>query len=239
MAGLIPLGTIADHLKDPLPTTGPHLDPRVIPRFGPRAGKRVNPEEAKSLLQNVLVGPNQTPLVQQTKSGWQWNFPITSKYGPRTAPTKDASSFHEGIDIGISAGTPLAYKGYGSFQPEKGYGVLKTTDAQGNPYDIQFLHTTPAKTAEVKAGPMLGSSTQETDPSRTADILKAFIYGTQAAKEEKPQKTFRDAIMEELLSSAVSQALNPTSFLSEYPTTNPLLAGQRAATSDFFGGIFG
>jgi hypothetical protein len=74
MAGLIPIGTIADHLKDPLPTTGPHLDPRVIPCFGPQSGKRVNPEEAKSLLQNVLVGPNQTPLVQQTKSGMAVEF---------------------------------------------------------------------------------------------------------------------------------------------------------------------
>jgi hypothetical protein len=115
-------------------------------------------------------------------------------------------------DIAISAGTPLAYKGYGSFQPEKGYGVLKTTDAQGNPYDIQFLHITRTKTAEVKAKPTPGPLTQETDSNRTADILKAFIYGTQTAKEEKPQKTFRDAIMEELLSSAVSQGVKSNVF---------------------------
>lgn len=150
MAGLIPLGSIVDPSRDVFPTTAAHLDTRVIPRFGPQAGKRINPKNAKTLLQNVLVGPNSTPLVQQVGSEWRWNFPVTSEFGPRSAPTAGASTFHQGMDIGgIPAGTQLKFRGYGNYRPERGFGVLSTTDPQGNPYDIEFLHTTPAGAAQV------------------------------------------------------------------------------------------
>lgn len=243
MAGLIPIGSIVDPKLDVFPSTGAHLDPRIIPRFGPRSGKRINPEEARTLLQNVLVGPNQTPLVQQTKEGWKWNFPITSKYGPRNAPTAGASTYHEGIDLAIPAGTQLSYKGYGTFQPEKGYGVLKTTDPQGNPYDIQFLHTTPAKAAsvgssELPSAPKLPGEETTKDSGRTEDILKAFLYGTQAGTGEK-QKTLQQELKEQLVGSLLSQALNPTSFLSSYQNSNPFLMGQSAATSDYLDGLLG
>jgi hypothetical protein len=239
MAGLIPIGSIADPSKDPLPSTGAHLDPRVIPKFGPRAGKKINPEEARSLLQNVLVGPNQTPLVQQTKDGWKWNFPVTSKYGPRVAPTAGASTFHEGIDLAIPTGTQLTYKGYGSFKPERGYGVLSTTDAQGNPYDIQLLHTAPAKPASVGAVPNLTAvNTSDADKSRTEDILKAFLYGAQS-KETKKERTLQDELKEQLLGSVISQALNPTSFLSSYNATDPYMSGFNTGSKDFFAGLLG
>jgi len=243
MAGLIPIGSIVDPKLDVFPSTGAHLDSRIIPRFGPRSGKRINPEEARTLLQNVLVGPNQTPLVQQTKEGWKWNFPITSKYGPRDAPTAGASTYHEGIDLAIPAGTQLSYKGYGTFQPERGYGVLKTTDPQGNPYDIQFLHTTPAKAAsvgssELPSAPKLPVEETTKDSGRTEDILKAFLYGTQAGAGEK-QKTLQQELKEQLLGNVLSQALNPTSFLSSYNTLDPYMAGFNTGSKDFFGGIFG
>lgn len=179
MAGLIPLGSIVDPSRDIFPSSGPHLDPRVIPRFGARAGKRINPEEAKSLLQNVLVGPNRTPLVQQSGQEWKWNFPITSRYGPRNTGIPGASTFHQGIDIGIPSGTALTYKGHGTFKPDNGFGVLSTTDAQGNPYDIQFLHTVPGKEAsvgsnKVPAAPELPGPEQTTGLNEK-EFLDAYI----------------------------------------------------------------
>jgi murein DD-endopeptidase MepM/ murein hydrolase activator NlpD len=53
------------------------------------------------------------PWYNNQESDWKWNFPVTSEFGKRTAPTAGASTYHEGIDIGVGAGTPLTYKGYG------------------------------------------------------------------------------------------------------------------------------
>lgn len=184
MAGLIPLGVIGDPSKDPLPSTGPHLDPRIIPRFGARKGQRINPEEARSLLQNVLVGPNRIPIVQQAGQEWKWNFPITSRYGPRSAPTPGASTFHQGIDLAIPTGTQLTYRGYGTYRPDNGFGVLSTTDAQGNPYDIEFLHTVPGQAASIGSAvapeaPQLpapeNSSTQQTSGYAEEKFLREYM----------------------------------------------------------------
>jgi len=151
MAGLIPAGYIARPGEDIFPTTGAHLDVRVIPQFGKDKGKKINPRNIRSLLQNILIGENKTPLVQQQGENWNWNFPVTSEYGQRTAPVAGASTFHQGLDIGIGGGTPITYRGYGSYEPGEGLGTITTTDAQGNPYQIQLLHTRGGKQAAVAA----------------------------------------------------------------------------------------
>jgi hypothetical protein len=138
MAGLIPLGAVVDPSKDVFATTGAHLDVRVIPQFGAQKGKKIDPKTAKSLLQNVLIGADKRPLVQQVGKDWKFNFPVTSEFGKRTVPTAGASTYHEGIDIGLDAGTPLTYKGYGSYRPDNGFGSLNVSDPQGNPYELRF-----------------------------------------------------------------------------------------------------
>jgi len=235
MAGLIPAGFIVDPSKDIFPTTGAHLDPRVIPQFGPNKGKPINPRSAKFLLQNLMLGD--TPVVEQKGGNWQFNFPVTSEFGQRKAPTPGASTFHQGIDIAAPAGTAIKYKGFGSYKPGQGLGTISTTDSQGNPYDIQLLHTTPGKTAEVAAN-TTALPTGDTS-SRTEDILKAFLYGAQIRKDEKPEKTLQQELKEQLVGSLLSQALNPTSFLSSYQNSNPFLIGQSAATSDYLDGLLG
>jgi len=235
MAGLIPAGFIVDPSKDIFPTTGAHLDPRVIPQFGLNKGKPINPRSAKFLLQNLMLGD--TPVVEQKGGNWQFNFPVTSEFGQRKAPTSGASTFHQGIDIAAPAGTAIKYKGFGSYKPGQGLGTISTTDSQGNPYDIQLLHTTPGKTAEVAAN-TTALPTGDTS-SRTEDILKAFLYGAQIRKDEKPEKTLQQELKEQLVGSLLSQALNPTSFLSSYQNSNPFLIGQSAATSDYLDGLLG
>jgi hypothetical protein len=238
MSGLVYLGRIAGPGEDVFPTTGPHLDVRVTPQFGSQKGKRVNPETARTLLQNVLVGDKQTPLVQQQGDQWKWNFPITSRFGPRSAPTAGASTYHQGIDLGIGPEN-IAYKGTGSFKPGKGYGTLTTTDPQGNPYEIQFLHTKPAVENALASAVAPAQSTPESTSSRTEDILKAFLYGAQMQGEKKPEKSMKQQLKEQVVGGLISQAMNPMGFLSSFASSDPLLGGQAAATNDYLMGLFG
>jgi hypothetical protein len=242
MAGLIPAGAVVDYRKDIYPTTGDHIDPRIIPQFGPNKGKPINPRTAKFLLQNLMLGGK--PVVEQRYGTWQWNFPITSEFGGRTPPAPGASPYHSGIDIGVKAGTPIAYKGYGTYRPDRGFGTISTTDAQGNPYDIRLLHTTPGKASEVVGGtpppapvlpPPPGQEEQKQD-ARTSDILEAFLYGTQYKDKDKEDKP---TLANQLLVGALSQALSPQrSFISQYINQEPYLQGQAASTYDYLQGLF-
>lgn len=248
MAGFIPAGVVATTKEDPFPTTGEHLDVRMRPLFGKQKGQYINPETNRSVLQNLLIGPNKIPLVQQVGGQWKWNFPITSRFGPRTAPTAGASTFHQGIDVGLSAGTPLTYKGYGTYRPDSGFGSLMTTDAQGNPYEIKLLHTKPGKQASVgsnviPSAPELPTdaalstvaSQPESQDKRTQDIIEAFMYGTQYGKQELPKPSLK----ENLIAGIFQQLLTPKpSFISQYINQEPYLQGQAASTYDYLNGLF-
>ena len=238
MADLIPLGRIARASEDIFPTTAAHLDVRVIPQFGPQKGKYIDPQTARSLLQNVVVGENKTPLVQKQGDQWKWNYPITSGFGPRKAPVEGASTYHRGIDIGgMNQNNPesIAYQGTGTYTPGKGYGMLSTTDAQGNPYDIKFLHTKPGQQVSVASGqpaPQVQTKAppkQERD-TRTEDILKAFMYGAGLRQPETQVRTFEDQLKGQILGSVISQALTPPDFLSSYMFKSPLMQ----STNTFF-----
>jgi muramidase (phage lysozyme) len=128
------VGKVIDPKYDVFPTTGAHLDVRVL-----KEGEYVNPEFARSMLQNLYVGGK--PLYSQQKGSWRVAHPITDRYGPRVAPAPGASTYHKGIDIGVGAGTPLEWRGGGRYRYDKGYGVIETTDPSGRPYTIKLLHT--------------------------------------------------------------------------------------------------
>jgi len=244
MAGLIPVGAIVDPKADVFATSGPHLDVRVIPRFGPQQGKRINPETARTLLQNVLIGPNKTPLVQKIGNDWRWNYDISSKFGPRKTNIPGASTYHQGIDIAdpdIKIGTPVIYQGYGTYQPDRGFGTVKTTDPQGQPYDIQFLHIKPGGATSVGSNvapsapqlPLPEGVQQPTD-TRTRDILEAFMYGQQAADSQ----TKKPSLKENLVAGLLQQALAPRqSFISRFIEEEPYIQGQAASTYDYLQGL--
>jgi hypothetical protein len=106
-------------------STGPHLDIRYA------SGQPISPKE---LDQYLLIG-NKRPS----------ELPLTSPYGPRTAPTAGASSFHRGIDIGVGAGTPIYATGgaklirsYGD-TGAGGYTVGVQIPGRG---EVQLLHLT-------------------------------------------------------------------------------------------------
>lgn len=206
MAGLIPVGSVIDPSRDVFPTTGAHLDVRVIPQFGAQKGRKINPETARSLLQNILIGKDRVPLVQRQGEDWRWNFPITSRFGPRSAPTRGASTFHRGIDVSLGVGTPLTYKGYGTYRPDHGFGSLMTSDSQGNPYEIRFLHTEPGKQASVGSsrvpeapvlpGATAQSSNQNVNEKRNDKLMEELLGEQQSLRDVLMSSTIRKAMQQ-------------------------------------------
>ena len=179
MSGFIDAGYVASLSEDVLPSTGAHLDVRVR-----KDGKYINPETIRSLLTRLKVGKERKPLWQQQGTTWKAAAPITSGFGPRTAPTAGASTYHPAHDYGVAAGTPLAWEGPGTFTPGKGYGTIKTTDPQGNPYEIKLLHTKGGKPSEVASAAQVTAPTsaaQVTAPTAaaTGNIYNFYLQGNK------------------------------------------------------------
>lgn len=244
MAQFVPIGGVIDPKKDRFASTGPHLDFRVIPQFGENKGEKINPRFARSILQNVVVGEGQTPLVQKNEKGqWSWNYPITSEYGTRVAPTKGASTFHSGIDVGgIPIGTQIAYKGAGSFMPGDGMGTVSVTDEQGRPYDIQVLHLDPSKKTESIMNPNAPLSQPYSEIERERDIYQAYAQGLLDSRQgrTKKKKSTKESLKDNLKMQLVSQALNPLgaeSFLGSYINSSPSLSQQTNDMYQYFQGL--
>lgn len=185
MTALIDVGYITPAGQDIFPTTAPHLDTRVL-----KNGEYINPKSARSLLTRLKIGKERTPLWQQKGQEWIPNFPITSEFGPRAAPVAGASTMHLGQDYGISGGTPLAWEGPGTFIPGKGYGTIKTTDAQGNPYEIRLLHTKGGKVANLSS-PVQTQRPSEVQPNSGVDseLNQALAQNTLLMSEFLRQQT--------------------------------------------------
>ena len=214
MAGLIDAGYVARPEEDVFATTGAHLDVRVL-----KDGKYINPETIRSLLTRLKVGKERKPLWQQQGSTWKPAAPITSGFGPRVAPTAGASTYHPAHDYGLGAGTQLAWEGPGEFTPNKGYGSIKTTDAQGTPYEIKLLHTKGGKPATMAPA---AQNTTLAAPATPASASAGNIYNFYLQGKKK-----EDEDMASLLPS-------PTDFLTGYinkPSVNPLAALQAAFNS--------
>jgi len=206
MAGSIDVGYVARPGEDIFPTTGPHLDVRIFNK----EGKAVNSETLRSLLTSLKVGKERKPLWQQQGESWVPAAPITSKYGPRVAPTAGASTFHLGTDYGVSGGTPLTWEGPGTFTPNKGYGTIKTTDQQGTPYEIRLLHTKGGKPAAIDSF-VQTQTAQETTEDPGKEQLKAYLQKnneliSQLTKQLQPEEEPTGAanMVQRLLSSPVN-----------------------------------
>ena len=181
--------------------TNKYLDPQTIrsPLMGLRVGEGEIPAFIKDASGKIVVNP---------QSGIQ----VTSGFGSRAAPTAGASSFHQGEDLGLPAGTPLKYVGEGSYTPlanQGGYGNLGTFKTGDNKYEIGFGHMaslgTPVTTQGAPVGP---PQNYDQANQRTQDLLEAFMYGTQYREAQKPQ-SFLDAMKQQVTQSMLGQVLNP------------------------------
>lgn len=212
MPGLIDAGYVARPEEDVFATTGAHLDVRVL-----KDGKYINPETIRSLLTRLKVGKERKPLWQQQGATWKPTAPITSGFGPRTAPTAGASTYHPAHDYGLGAGTPLAWEGPGTFTPGKGYGSIKTTDPQGNPYEIKLLHTKGGKPSQVASTAQLPAQVAAPATATAGNIYNFYLQGKKKEDED-----------------IASLLPNPTDFLTGYinkPSVNSLAALQAAFNS--------
>ena len=183
MAGIISTGYVAKAGEDIFPTTGPHLDVRVK-----KGGQYIDPSTWRSGLQNLVIGEAKTPLYQQTKDGFKPSFPVTSGFGPRTAPTAGASTFHKGIDFGVPGGTPLYWKGAGAFKPGKGLGTIQTPEG----FEIELLHTKGGQAASLgnQQSPQVQPTQQPSGVDSPQSINIVIQAGGQQSQEEQTPEQY-------------------------------------------------
>jgi hypothetical protein len=186
-----------------------------------------DPASFKHLLSGFRVGQNEIPLIVKDKSGNlgfnpETGLSLTSDYGPRTAPTNRASSFHKGWDVAGPLGTPVKYVAEGGqYIPRANQAGL------GN----QGVFITPDKRYEIGVGHLqslgkeanfLGGTPPQTPPSTpdesTADAaankILAAIFGQ---KEKEPTTT------EQLIGTLIERKLKPQKsqdFMASYLASN-------------------
>jgi hypothetical protein len=196
MAGILSAGYVARPGEDIFPTTGPHLDVRVK-----KGGKYIDPTTWRSGLQNLVIGESKVPLFQQTKDGFKPSFPITSPFGPRSAPTAGASTFHRGVDFGVAGGTPLYWKGAGAFKPGTGLGTIQTPEG----YEIELLHTKGGKAASLEGAPGMmqpaaptiqAANTQGQIPSQQPINLVIDLVEDEPEQTITPDQMLKNYIVE-------------------------------------------
>lgn len=209
------VGQVISPSEDIYPTTGAHLDVRVL-----KDGKYIDPGTIRSLLTRLKVGKEQKPLWQQVGQEWKPSYTITSRYGKRDAPTKGASTFHLGQDYGIGAGTPLAWEGPGEYIPGRGYSTIKTTDPQGQPYEVRLLHTKPGKAANIPGQ----AQTPSQAPTSQQAAGNTYIFVEDRPKKEDSSEDFLSAYIKNSLfdgSPGVKSAFNPTAMLQSVFAQTP------------------
>ena len=205
--------------------TGPHAHLYVKDLA---TNQYINPSTIRSPLMGLRVGEGEIPAFIKDASGKivvnpQSGIQVTSGFGGRSAPTAGASTFHQGEDLALPAGTQLKYVGEGSYTPlanQGGFGNLGTFKTGDNKYEIGFGHLASLGGATTSQAPPINAP-QNYDQAnqRTQDLLEAFMYGTQYRNQPKPQ-SFVDAMKEQVTASLLNQVLNPGAGL-QTPTGLP------------------
>ena len=224
-------------------STGPHFH-FELKKDGQRIPLKIARKDIGQYLE-VLTPKAKTwsPLYGNEQQGFSLNpaATVTSEMGPRKAPTAGASTEHGGMDIAFAPGTKLRFRGGGSVATHAGRGAAgNVASLRTGPYELGVFHLSELPNAATTRPTDATTPGTPSVDSRTDDILKAFMYGSQLKEEEKtPETTLQDTLKGQLVGGLISQALNPTGFLSAFRSGNPFLSGQSAATSDYLKGIFG
>lgn len=207
MAGIMQVGSVARSGEDVLPTTGPHLDVRVL-----KDGQYINPATWRSGLQRLKIGQSRTPLYSQNQGQWSAAFPVTSGFGPRSAPTAGASTDHKGIDYGVAGGEQLYWEGPGTFKPGQGYGSITTPEG----YEVRLLHTKGGKETQLAGALTTESQQQQPAPTQRTDLQPITIIDLRGKKKEPKDflTSYRDQLMANALglgteSSSSSSLMDP------------------------------
>lgn len=220
--------------------TGPHFHFELL-----KEGKRIPLNIArKDIGQYLEVLPpgakTWSPLYGAEQKGFPLNpaGTVTSEMGRRTAPAPGASTEHGGMDIAFPANTQLRFRGEGSVATHAGKGAAgNVSSLRTGPYELNVFHLSDLPDAATTRFSDAAGTTGDSTDSRTADILKAFMYGAQLQEDKQPSVV--DQLKGKLLENLITQSLNPMSFLSSYSASNPYLSGRSAATADYLDGVLG
>ena len=205
MAGITFAGTVAKAGEDVLPTTNPHLHVSVL-----KDNQYIDPATWRSGLQRLKIGKGKTSLYQEKGGQFTPSFPITSGYGPRTAPTKGASTDHKGIDFGVAGGEQLFWEGAGTFKPGKGYGSIMTPEG----YEVRLLHTKGGQEAAVA-----GQPTVAPQPTQTAQLQPNVTIIDARGKKPEPKsflESYRDQMISNAIGSGYSSPQRASSFIDPF-----------------------
>lgn len=201
-------------------STGPHKHLYVRDLT---TGAYIDPATIRSVQQGLRIGKNRVPALIKDQAGkFQFNpaagITLTSSYGPRSAPTKGASSFHQGEDWALPEGTPIYYEGGGKYTPKPnqgGYGNLATLITGDNKYEIGLGHMKSLAPASELPGTTTSSSIFSISPTgydqaqkRTNELLEAFLTGVEYKKKQQEPKSLANQLAQGLLSSVLNPQLN-------------------------------
>ena len=214
MAGIQYLGQVGQTGT----ATGPHKHVYVKDL---KTGEFLDPSTIRTPLLGVRVGENKIPAFVKNEQGKiDFNpaagITLTSKYGPRSAPTAGASTYHRGEDWALPEGTPVYYEGGAKFMPKAnqgGYGNLATLMTGDGKYEIGFGHMkTLGGASEVPATTLPVDQSQAVPGDNDLSALMSLMQMTKPR-----QKTAQESILEESL----GELFNPKQsmaqqFLMEY-----------------------
>jgi murein DD-endopeptidase MepM/ murein hydrolase activator NlpD len=207
MAGIQYLGQVGSTGT----STGPHKHVYVKELA---TGKYLDPATIRTPLLGLRIGEKKIPALIKTPEGKiEFNpaagIALTSRYGPRTAPTAGASSFHQGEDWALPEGTPIYYEGGGKFTPKTGqggFGNLATLATGDNKYEIGLGHMkTLGGASEVPATTL----PLESKPESAGDDLSSLLSLLQLTQPRR--KTFNESLQEQVL----AEALTPVSSIGK------------------------
>lgn len=197
--------------------TGPHKHVYVKELA---TGKYLDPATIRTPLLGLRIGEKKIPALIKTPEGKiEFNpaagITLTSQYGPRTAPTAGASSFHQGEDWALPEGTPIYYEGGGKFIPKAnqgGFGNLATLITGDNKYEVGLGHMKTLGGASELSPTTLPV---DTSSSSAGDDLTTLMSLLQLTKPK--QKTLQEVMLEQTLGEALTpQPSMSQQFLAEY-----------------------
>jgi len=179
MSNFLHVGSVIDYTKDRFATSGDHLDVRIIPQYGESAGQHIDPALRPELLNRIHIGDG------DNRRGLT-SYQMTSGFGPRDTGIEGASKNHKGQDYAIASGNNIYVQGGTGYFSKNGVGVANISDAEGNPYELEFFHTNVGENTEgLGASPTTTPTPAHVEAKTKAQDYKNMSAETMRAEYDK------------------------------------------------------
>ena len=189
MSNFLHVGSVIDYRKDRFATSGDHLDVRIIPKYGDLSGQHIDPSLRPELLNRIHIGDGDN---RRSLTSYQ----MTSGFGPRNTGIPGASKNHKGQDYAIGAGNNIYVQGGGKYFSQNGVGVASISDAEGNPYELEFFHTNvgkPADGARIEAKTKAQEFQKLRQDTDTNTEQATALADSKPVVPETPKSTYGEA----------------------------------------------